>query len=111
MSVKEVEVFEFCYVFLELWIASKRLLHLTGYAQKLLHKKDQVLHHLIEMQVDGPEDRVKARRMIRLLQRIKGIPVCGYFSFDRSILPVLLGNMLTYAIILMEFQVGDSSGD
>ncbi len=46
--------------------------------------------------------KVKATR--RLLNRMDGVPVMGFFSVDRGMVLVIFGQTLTYLIIMLEFK-------
>jgi len=43
-----------------------------------------------------------AARTARMLDRLEGLSVRGFFIVDRSIFPALLGHFLTYLVILIQ---------
>ncbi len=51
------------------------------------------------------KDRSLALRSKMLLDRSEGMAALGFFSVRRSILLAVLGNVLTYLIILVEFKM------
>ena len=62
------------------------------------------ISRLIMVDVED-KDRSLALRSKMLLDRSEGMAALGFFSVRRSILLAVLGNVLTYLIILVEFKM------
>ena len=88
-------------------IDSIRLCHLVAFAQKYLDEKEAALDTLIEME-DGGQGHGKA---VKLLQRVDGISASGYFKVDKHLLTSLIGHLLTYVIIMVEFKMNEMEND
>ena len=57
----------------------------------------------------NPDHEREAGRMLKLLGRINGMSVRGFFLVDRRIFPSLLGFFLTYLVLLVEFRVDEDA--
>ncbi len=49
-------------------------------------------------------------RVRRLVGKMDGLSVRGFFLVDRKIFPSLLGFFLTYLVLLVEFRVDEENG-
>ncbi len=76
----------------------------------LPQKIESTLHALIEMKthLEGADATVASGTKSRL-KLMHGFSIHGFFNLDRTIFPALLGHILTYVIILIEFRMSQNS--
>ena len=55
----------------------------------------------------SPEHQPRATRMLKLIERMEGVSVHGFFLLDRTIFPSLMGFFLTYFFLLLEFRLSE----
>ncbi len=87
-----------------------RILHLTNHVQRTYDAFAAALD-AVDL-LDGAKfDSAEARQARALLSRGDGMPLRGYFIINRGVLLAILGNLLTYLIILVEFEMEDQEDD
>lgn len=86
--------------------AVKRLAHLTGRVHRLLREAGAAAEEAILVDPGDP-DRPLAEQAASLLGRVDGLPVMGFFTVRRGLLLAILGHLLTYLIIMIEFKLGN----
>ena len=74
-------------------------------------KVESTLRALIEMKYakeGGADDARVISRTKSHLKLVRSLSVHGFFHLDRAIFPALLGHILTYVVILIEFRMSQN---
>ena len=95
-------------VFMAIIVSMIRLFHVTTYCQDFLDTVSNVVDDLICLESEYSRNEALEIQKVRLrLQRISGLSAEGFFKVDRSLITTILGHLLTYVIIMIEFKLND----
>ena len=86
-------------------------LYLTTTVQRLVEAVGETADNLAKIEADfeaTEEVKKQAGILRRKLESWDGLDACGYFTINRSLITSIIGQILTYIIILIEFKLGES---
>ncbi len=93
------------------------LLYLTSAVEAVLKQVRRIEADLYALSLDSKLDedtKIQAKILKRQCKTWSGLDACGFFSVNRSLLTAIVGQLLTYVIILVEFKLNsleDNNGD
>ncbi len=92
-------------------LSGKRLLDLTNLTQAVYDRFSSALDTLNLLDSPSEFSRPESSQARSMLDRAEGLPLRGYFVVNRGILLAILSQLLTYLIILIEFEMDDQEED
>lgn len=78
---------------------------LTSQSQQIIDKYQLLHKQLISSEKFQEKDWKIKNTILFMLEKFDGFSACGYFKLSKSLIPSIIGNLLTYIVILVQFKV------
>lgn len=88
-----------------------RIMDLANNTQRVFDKFASALDCIDLLESVDDFATPEAKQIRALLTRGDGLPLRGYFVINRGVLLAIMGNILTYLIILIEFEMDDQEDE